>query len=179
MDGAREGWRDWSSVDWRARLLWMRSVSSGTSSTLGRGARMVGRGTDEALDGWMDSSSSDLRASSLCMVSDSSGTSTTDGCLGFVDPPLSIWTSASFGSRAGKRSSLAWLGSGAGFEWLGSWPAFNAFAMRRAWYLAYLILAAISGSISPQFWSSSRKVAAAWYVSAVCLGGLLGVDGQA
>jgi hypothetical protein len=95
------------------------------------------------------------------MVSDSSGTSTTDGCLGFVGPPLSIWTSGSFGSRAGKTSSLAWLGSGAGFESFGSWPAFNAFAMRRAWYLAYLILAAFSGSISSQIWSSSRKVAAA------------------
>jgi hypothetical protein len=161
MDGALEGWMDWSSIDWRARLLCMRSVSSGTSSTFGLGTRMVGRGTDEARDGWRDSSSRDLRASSLWMVSDSSGTSITDGCLGFMGPPLSIWTSASFGSRAGKTSSRAWLGSGTGFESLGSWPAFNALAMRRAWYLAYLILAAFSDSISPQFWSRSKKVAAA------------------
>lgn len=49
----------------------------------------------------------------------------------------------------------------AGFDKLGSSPALMALAIRSAWYLAYLILDAISGSRGPQICKSSRKVAAA------------------
>lgn len=59
MDGALEGWRDWSSEDCRARFLCSRSVSSGTSSTFGLGTITVDLGTEEALDGCRDSSSDD------------------------------------------------------------------------------------------------------------------------
>lgn len=56
-----------------------------------------------------------------------------------------------------------------GFDRFGSSPAFRAFAIRKAWNLAYLILDASSGLTGLQIWFSSRKVAEAWKVSAVCL----------
>lgn len=56
-----------------------------------------------------------------------------------------------------------------GLEVFGSSPAFIAFIIRTAWYLAYLILEAVSASGWPHAWPRSRKVAAAWKVSAVCL----------
>lgn len=120
-----------------------------------------------SLDGCKDSSSSDSCARLFWILSASSGTSTTEACLGLVTPPSSACTSASFGSKAGRVSSSGvW---GFGFDRFGSSPAFSAFAILKAWYLANLILAAISGSTGPHIWRRSRKVAEAWKVSAVCL----------
>lgn len=51
----------------------------------------------------------------------------------------------------------------------GSSPALIAFAIRKAWYFAYFILEATAGSRGPQIWQSSKKVADARKVSAVCL----------
>jgi hypothetical protein len=85
-----------------------------------------------------------------------------------VSSPPSCWTSGSLGSRGCRFSSG--VGSGFGFDSFGSFPSFMAFAIRTAFHLAYLILAWISGSGSPQIFSSSRKVDAARKVSAVCLG---------
>lgn len=72
-------------------------------------------------------------------------------------PPWIARTSGSCGSRAGACSCRGVV-SGVGFDRLGSSPALMAFAMRRAWNLANLILAAISGSSGGQIWRSSRKV---------------------
>ena len=102
------------------------------------------------------------RASTL---SCSSGTSSTYAGCGFVGDP-SIWTSGTFGSSAGKFSS----GAGAfGFDSFGSFPSFNALTIRTAFHFAYLIFDCVSASGGAQMLTSSRKVAAAWKVSAVCL----------
>lgn len=50
---------------------------------------------------------------------------------------------------------------GAGLDRLGSSPALKAFAILKAWNLAYLILEVISGLGSPHIWTKSRKVAEA------------------
>jgi hypothetical protein len=95
----------------------------------------------------------------------SSGTSSTEAGCGIVGDP-SIWTSGSFGSRFGRFSS----GAGAlGFDSFGSFPSFSAFTIRTAFHFAYLIFDCVSASGGPQMFTSSRKVAAAWNVSAVCL----------
>ncbi len=133
LEVARDGWRDSSREDWRAILLCSRSASSGTSTTEGcRGMCCAGRGIEGALEGCSDSSKEDLCARFLCSLSVSSGISTTDGCRWLSPAPLSICTSASLGSRDGRASSPEACDSGAGFERLGSSPAFNAFAIRNA-----------------------------------------------
>lgn len=74
-------------------------------------------------------------------------------------------TSGSLGSRGGVGCA-----SCIGFDRFGSSPALSALAMRRAWNLAYFDFAAISGCRGfCHMLSRSRKVAAAWYVSTVCL----------
>lgn len=121
---------------------------------------------ETSADGCKDWSRKDFRASSASSRSCSSGTSTTDGCRGFIGWPR-FWTSRSFGSRAGNSSSGA--ASCLGFDSFGSLPSFNAFAILTAFHFAYLILACVSPSAGPQILISSRNVAAAWKVSAVCL----------
>ena len=75
-------------------------------------------------------------------------------------------TSGSLGSSAGKASSA---GSIFGFDSFGSFPSFNALIILIAFHFAYLIFAVVSASGDPHMLTSSRKVAAAWKVSAVCL----------
>ncbi len=146
-------------MDWWASLLWAPSASSGTSTTDGCRSLLAGGGIDVSLDGCSDSSRAEFCARLFCILSASSGISTTDGCLGFLGPPSNACTSASFGSKGGSASSAGV--SGFGLDRLGSSPAFSALAILRAWYLANLILALISGSIGPHIWRRSRNVAEA------------------
>jgi hypothetical protein len=56
-----------------------------------------------------------------------------------------------------------------GFVALGSSPALMALRMRSAWYFAYFVFAAISGSLFFHIDIISRNVDAARSVSTVCL----------
>lgn len=76
-------------------------------------------------------------------------------------------TSGSSGSKAGG-DAARWV-SCTGFVALGSSPALIALRMRRAWYLAYFVFAAISASLFFQTDIISRNVEAARRVSTVCL----------
>lgn len=79
-----------------------------------------------------------------------------------------LWTSGSLGSRSGgdRISGCSWTG----LVRFGSSLALMALTMRRAWYLANLVLEAISGSESCFHMDMiSRKVEAARSVSAVAL----------
>jgi hypothetical protein len=88
-----------------------------------------------------------------------------------------LWTSGSFGSRAGGAATSCGV-SLTGLVRLGSSPALTAFRMRRAWYFAYLVFDVISGSSFFHMDRISRKVEAARSVSAVWLacGQYLGVS---
>jgi hypothetical protein len=79
-----------------------------------------------------------------------------------------LWTSGSFGSSAGGEASSGGV-SLTGLVRFGSSPALIAFSMRRAWYLAYLVLEATSGSSFFHIESMSRKADAARSVSTVLL----------
>jgi hypothetical protein len=79
-----------------------------------------------------------------------------------------LWTSGSFGSRAGGEANSCGV-SLTGLLRLGSSPALMAFSMRRAWYFAYLVLEATSGSSFFHMESMSRNVEAARSVSTVLL----------
>jgi hypothetical protein len=79
-----------------------------------------------------------------------------------------LWTSGSFGSRAGG-DATSFGSSLTGLVRFGSSPALTAFSMRKAWYFAYLVLEVISGSSFFHMDRISRKVEAARSVSAVLL----------
>lgn len=99
----------------------------------------------------------------------SSDTSSTEGCRErAASCDADCITACTSGSLSAGLSSSSGSFT-AGFVALGSSPALSAFAILSAWYLANLILAATSGSGGFQICRSSRKVAAAWNVSAVCL----------
>lgn len=93
-------------------------------------------------------------------------TSTTEGCLALVGAS-SAWASGLFRSTSANCSLDS--GSLLGFVSFGSFPSLIALAIRTAFHLANLILAWISASGVPHILTSSRKVAEAWNVSAVCL----------
>lgn len=77
--------------------------------------------------------------------SDSSATSSTDGCVARCTTPSSnACTSWSTGLCSASIFSSSFCT--AGFDALGSSPAFIAFTILKAWYLANLILAAVSSS---------------------------------
>jgi hypothetical protein len=87
--------------------------------------------------------------------------SSTVGCRPFIRR-----TSGSSADKAGGTGGS----SCTGFDRFGSSPLRRAFAILKAWNLAYLILEAISGlSGVCHVPNRSRKVAAAWKVWAVCL----------
>ena len=87
--------------------------------------------------------------------------SSTDGCC-FGTSPSCLSFSSSFSSTLVT-----------GLVAFGSSPALMALMILTAWYLANRIFAATSWSGGPQIWHSSRKVAAAWHASAVCLAELI------
>jgi hypothetical protein len=88
------------------------------------------------------------------------------GCCGALW--FMLWTSGSFGSSAGGEASSGGV-SLTGLVRFGSSPALIAFSMRRAWYFAYLVLDATSGSSFFQMERMSRKADAARSVSTVLL----------
>jgi hypothetical protein len=160
-----------AGVEGRFKAPWESSVAAGGEpgafvGTEGiSGSESGGRGAEDVRDGWRDSSRVDFRAKSRPRRSDSSGISSMEACLGLeacsATDSSKAWT---LGSSTSSSSCF-----GAGFVSFGSSPALNALTIRTAWNLANLILPAISGSRGPQMETSSRKVAAAWNVSAVCL----------
>lgn len=77
-------------------------------------------------------------------------------------------TSGSSGSKAGGDTGCSGV-SCTGLVALGSSPALIALRMRRAWYFAYFVFAAISASLFFHIDIISRKVDAARSVSTVCL----------
>lgn len=87
-----------------------------------------------------------------------------EACLG-LEASATDWSNACTSGSSTSSSSSCF---GAGLLSFGSSPALIALTIRTAWNLANLILPAISGS-APQIEQSSRKVAAARKVSAVCL----------
>lgn len=136
-------------------------IDFGTAAGLldGVGAVETCGGTDDDLDGCKDSSNDDCLANCLCTRSPSSGISSTDGCLCFFPlaaaaPLASPALSISLASTSTSPNSVSIFPSptsvsvslGSGLVAFGSSPARRAFAIRNAWYLANLILAATSGS---------------------------------
>ena len=79
---------------------------------------------------------------------------------------LMLWTSGSAGSSSGGAGGCSCC-SCTGLLAFGSSPALMALMMRRAWYFAYLVFEATSGSSFFQMLRMSRKVEAAMSVSAV------------
>lgn len=116
-------------------------------------------------EGCRDWSMEDCLAIRASTLSCSSGTSSTYAGWGLDGDP-SIWTSGSFGSSGGRLSCCA---GAFGFDSFGSFPSFKAFTILTAFHFAYLIFDCVSASAGPHMLTSSRKVAAAWNVSAVCL----------
>lgn len=105
--------------------------------------------------GCKDSSIMDVPAIFACKYEDSSGVSSTVGGGGKV---------VSVSSKLGSPGSST---SGAGR--FGSSPALSAFAILLAWYFANTIFFEFSAFIGPNIFWSSKNVAAARNVSAVCL----------
>jgi hypothetical protein len=120
----------------------------GTEGISNSGAAGARGGIEDVRDGCSDSSKVDWWANWRLRRSASSGTSSTDACRGFKACSATDSSNAcTSGSLGGTTSSSSF---GAGFVALGSSPALKAFTIRIAWYLANLILPAISESSSPQ-----------------------------
>jgi hypothetical protein len=97
------------------------------------------------------------------------GAVSTYGWYGFRDALwFMLWTSGSFGSSAGGEASSCGV-SLTGLVRFGSSPALMALRMRSAWYFAYLVLDATSGSSFFHMERMSRKAEAARSVSTVLL----------